>query len=1240
MDDKLRELIRKMTEGFPGDDDDLRRLEFLRDQLAAYRRYLPARVVEKINIDPKAKRIEGERRVVTIAFADLSGFTALSETMDAEDIAAVINDFFTRMVKIVFKYGGSVDKFLGDALMVLFGAPVAHHDDPERAVRASLEMQREMDRFNAEKKFDPPLGMSIGVNTGPVVALNVGSDERMEYTVIGDAVNLAARLEAVSTRGEIIISNHTYEKVAEVVDAEHRPSVRVKGKKKPIQIYLVKDVRDHYRLPEITRVPVVGRVSELQAIDDTLTAAERGLPAVIGIVGDPGSGKTRLGAEAEVRARRRNHVVLSARSLPYEAQTPYIVIINLLYGYFGLKRDAAGEEKKITIGLKLKTLDIRLDRSLPYLAAVFGMDFPECQDLPPEELKKRIFAALRELVLKQAELAPLLIHVDDLQWADPTSLEFFDGLFKELNRGKLAFLFGYRSDFAFPWMTLKNFKCISLAGFSSGESRSFLRTILDVPEVPDPVAQTVYEKSQGNPLFIEEIVKLLVRKGGIRKIRDGITVTERFRKLEIAESLSSLILDQIDRLNERDRRILQYASVLGRTFSPLLLARILKIPEPDLTGTLERFEHFEGLLLSRPDPLEYDFISPTTHEVVYGSLFKARRRELHGEIGAVLEESYSNRPEGKVEALAYHFGRSQNEAKGVRYLKSAADKTYRLYALKETLSYFESALGLLNKKTLSDEETVHKSEILKRQGWVLKLAGDFPAAVRSLKQSVMFARRIGSRKDEAAAEVNLGIVAQEMGEPEKGLKYFTRAERLAHQIDDRLIEAQVIQNIGGYYLRAGELEKAYRQYQRVLELDKMTGNRRGTAFANLNIGNIFEKRGDLPAALDNYQTAHKIFEELGEKENAVKCLNMTGLAKLTMGNAEEARNDFQAALDLAIMIGDKIQEGLMLGNLGLVDAQAWRLDQAHDQFARSLELAQSTGDPVQLMLMNINIGDVRLFQGDLAPAADGHTRAVEIARKINDPFNEGLARRSLAWDHYYLGKYCLAREEFEASENLFQKIGDRRNAAVSSAGRIMVALHLEPSEPEIGALNGLEAKARERKDPEILALVMDIKLDRTLARRDYPTAITIADELFELAKKTGQKRLYAWTMAKMALTQAHQDNIEAARITLEKADRLAGALGDRLLEAECLTASALIREKTSDRMAARAQLKKALALTRSAGAREHSAVILHRLIKSAKHGTADPETDHNRDEYIKNIEEITADFGKEEKIRYLKTLER
>jgi tetratricopeptide (TPR) repeat protein len=445
-------------------------------------------------------------------------------------------------------------------------------------------------------------------------------------------------------------------------------------------------------------------------------------------------------------------------------------------------------------------------------------------------------------------------------------------------------------------------------------------------------------------------------------------------------------------------------------------------------------------------------------------------------------------------------------------------------------------------------------------------------------------------------------------------------------------------NVAAYYIHIHDLDKAYRLYKQILEIDESSNNLHGTAVVNLNLGNILEQKSDMSGALERYRTAHRIFRELDEKDSVIKCLNMIGLVNFGLGNLEDARNDFQTALDLAVKIGDKSQEALMLGNLGAIDAQSWNLDQAFEKFTQSLEIARSTGDTNQQMLMSINIGDVQLFHGDLNQAVTTHARAVELARKINDPFNEALAHRSLAWDHYYLANFRASLDEFGSSKDLYQGIGDRRDAVISSIGGLMVQSRLAPVERKAGELAGIEAKARERNDAEILSLVLDIKLAQCVSGQDYTAAKTTADELIEQAKKTGQKRLYAWTLSKMAQIQADQENIEAARITLDKAGRLAQALGDRLLEIECRLVSALIHEKTAEPAAYRDDLAAALDLSRETGARDYEARILRRLIKSGKKDSK--ESEGFREKYIKTIEEITRGLTAEEKIHYLKTLEK
>jgi class 3 adenylate cyclase/tetratricopeptide (TPR) repeat protein len=1241
-DNDIIKKIRDLTAGFKGQDEPGARLDWLGKLVDSYKRYLPSRVVEKIALDPSAKKIEGERRTITVAFADLSGFTALSETMDPEDIANIINDFFTRMLKIVFKYEGSVDKFLGDALMVLFGAPIAHHDDPERAVRAALEMQHEMKRFNEEQRAPAPLAMSIGINTGPAVALNVGSEDRMEYTVIGDAVNLAARLEGVSKAGEIIISHNTYQKISDVVEVEKMPSVRVKGKRKPVINYLVKEMREHYKLPDVTKLEIVGRQQERQTIGSCLEQTQKNQLTILGVVGEPGTGKTRIGLEAVILARKNGFSTFNARCMPYETNAAYAAVISLLNDYFKIKKEADEQDKKLRISLKLKNLGLSLDNTMPYIGALYGLHFEELEMIPPDELKKRIFSTLKNIIVNESKKTPLFIRIEDVQWSDPTSNEFFDFLFSEMAKVPILFLFEYRADFAFPWLTHQNYKNIALKGLTKDETLEYSQKILATMGIAPEILNTIYDKSLGNPLFIQEILKYLMKKGGIRKRKGEAIASLRFKDLEIAESISGVILDQIDRMSEQDRHLLQYASVVGKIFKPGLLSTITAIPLDELQTHLERLEHFEGVLTSHQeeDKPVYEFISPTTYEVVYGSLFKTRRRELHLQIGETLERQLGDRLFENSEQLAFHFMNSTDKSKGVHYTKLAADKSYRLYALKESVNFFQQALDLFAKKDLSSEQLQDKLEILRRQGFVLRLLGELDRALLNQKRSLKIAHSTESLKDEAGACLNIGIIFQEMGVPKKGLNYWTRARRIAKKIGEKNIHALAVTNLGTYYSHTGDLEKALDYSREAQALSKEMGDKRGFALATASIGKINETRGDLKQALACYADAHKTFEELGEKEYIARSLNQIGLLHMQLGNPEEAMQKLTQARDIAAEIGDKMAESLALGNIGLAYAQMWQLNEAYDKFSQALTLAQMVGDPIQTMGMSINIGDIHCYRGNLKQALENHHKALEISQQIQDPFNEAIARKSIGWDYFYSGDYKSSREEFSKGQDLFQKIGDRRHSAIMDIGIAAVMKNLGYFDQTKQILSGFETKAREINDLEILAQILDLEADLFLDTDEYEKAKKTLEQLPELSRKIGNKRLYAWFLSKMAMVLLKSNNMMAAKEHLDKSNTFAQEIGDKILLIANLIVSVNVDMAKSDHTEALNKLIKATEQAKVCDVSEYYALGLLLTAKLFKKLGRNQDAQKYLADFNKTAESITTGLSKEEKQNYLKRLEK
>ncbi len=1234
--DKIIELINKITQGYKGPDDIIVKLKWLGSLIDSYQRYLPARVTEKIKIDPTAKKVEGERRIVTVAFADLSGFTALSETMDAEDIANIINEFFTRMVKIVYKYGGSVDKFLGDALMVLFGAPIAHHDDTERAIRAALDMMAEMKKFNEEKNLSSPLSMSIGINSGPAVALNVGSEERMEYTVIGDTVNLAARLEGVSKAGEIIISHETYQRIADVVDVEKMPSVKVKGKRKPVLNYLVKDIREHYQLPDTTRLQIVGRETEKHAINQTIESAKSGKPALMGISGDPGMGKTRLALEASSLAQNNGFIIMTVRCMPYEVNSAYAGLVNILAGYLKMKKEAAEDEKKLLISLKLKTLGLSVEEYLPYIGVLMGLSFSEIENIPPDELQKRIFYTIREVITHESKKNPVFIRIEDLQWCDPTTTAFFDFLFDGIQDLPIFALCEYRSDFAFPWIKSIFCKNIVLERLALSDIEEFCKKVLVVEQITPDIVNKIYAKSEGNPLFTQEIIKYLLRKGGIRRVKGSAIPTNRFNDIDIAESISGIILDQIDRMNESDRRLLQYASVIGPEFRSEILSRLFTIPETDLKSDLERLVHFEGILTLQTQDGQsiYEFISPTTYEVIYGSLLKGRRREIHGQIGSIIESDNQNRLPDHYEVLAHHFSRSEDKVKGVFYSKSAGFKSYRMYALKESLFFYDQALVLLGKKDLTQEQIQDQLYVFRGKGMVLRLLGNLTQALSMQKKSLKLAHQIGVGKDEAGACLNIGIIFQEMGIPQKGLNYWTRARRIALKIDEKMILGLAVNNLGNYYLQTGDTDKAINFFNEALKIGEEIGDKKAIGLSQLNLGSISERTGDFPTSIKYYDQAYKNFNKIGDKENLARTLNMIGLANIAIGNAEVATKKLYEALVMAQEIGDKLTQLHALGNLGLVYAQNWQLDKAREKLSECLVLAQSINELQQVVVAHVNIGDTYLFQGQTIKAMEHHVLATEIARQIKDYYNEALAYRSLAWIHLYQGSFSKALEDFNKSRKIFIDIKDGRNAALCDLGLATLQIKLGGYDPVAAMLDDLESRARQIQDPEILALTLEAKGEGLMAKKDYTSARSIFERLPDLCQSSGNKRLYAWTIARMARLSIIEGKNAEAKVQIDRSIEIADEIGDKILMIYNLMTNGIQAINQNELDSARNSFEQAMVTAKDNGMKEYQALSHAGVAKLGKINNHTVEEIRNRSEVERIIEQMTVGLPEEIKNNY------
>jgi class 3 adenylate cyclase len=537
---------------------------------------------------------EGERKAVTIMFADISGFTAMSEKMDPEQVRSMMNACFETLVPAIKDYDGTVNKFIGDEIMALFGAPAAHENDPERALRAALDMMRKLEEFNARNHTD--LGLHFGINTGTVIAGSIGSSAQQQYDVMGDAVNLAARLEDASDRGQIFVGPDTYKQTAPLFDFEALEPIRLKGKAEPVAIYQLKAVK---AMPGSVRglagltSQMVGRDTELNALLNLTAHIQAGPSRVAVIIGEPGLGKSRLMAEWKTRSQADARWY-EGRCVSYGQGLAYHLLLDLLHALIGVP--AAAAEAETQAGLRAFTEDLfgtgeAWLEVYPYLGHLLSLELEgaaleRVKLLDPQALQAQYLASLRKLLRALAERQPTGIVFDDIHWADPSSTELLIKLLPLTQEAPLLFCFVTRPDSDAPGWRLVTTARESLGEklveytlnpLNEDDSRQLVSNLLEVEALPENIRTLILQKAEGNPFFVEEVIRMLIDRGAIlpREEGRGWVAGKEIANVEIPDNLQGLLLARIDRLPEDVKRTLRVASVIGRQFAVKVLEQVL-----------------------------------------------------------------------------------------------------------------------------------------------------------------------------------------------------------------------------------------------------------------------------------------------------------------------------------------------------------------------------------------------------------------------------------------------------------------------------------------------------------------------------------------------------------------------------------------------------------------------------------------------------------------------------------------
>ena len=651
-------------------------------------------------------------------FADISGFTAMSEKMDPEQIICTMNDCFCMMEECIKTHGGTIDKFIGDCVMVLFGVPKALEDAPQKAVNTAIELRNCLARFNVEKNLTIPLNIHIGINTGPVLAGMVGGSEKQEYTVMGDTVNLASRLEDASQMGQILVGPATYKATKNSFQYKTLPPITLKGKDEPVPVYELLSVRETlYRVqPGVDRMissVMVGRDKELNELEFQIMKAINREGSIVNVIGEAGIGKSRLIAELKNREVMKRVTLLEGRAISMGANLGYHLIIDLLKNWARITED----DSEIAAFTKLEaatraTYPEALGDILPFVATLMGIKLvgkyaERVKGIEGKALEKLILKNVRDLVTKGSQTTSLVVILEDLHWADTSSIELMESLFRLAAKERVVFINVFRPGYTetvdkitktiqenYP----EKYTEIMIQPLDEKQTDTLITNLLNIKGFPHKLKEQIIQRAGGNPYFIEEVVRSFIDEGAVVMKDTGFEVTDKLSSMSIPRTISEVLMARIDRLDQKTKDLVRVASVIGRNFFYRILAEVAQAID-DMDSRLEYLEEIQLIReRKRMEELEYLFKHALAQEVAYESILVQRRKELHKSVADSIEKVFNKRLHEFYGMLAYHYSQAEDLDKTEEYLIKAGEESLKASASAEALHYYQQALELYLRK--------------------------------------------------------------------------------------------------------------------------------------------------------------------------------------------------------------------------------------------------------------------------------------------------------------------------------------------------------------------------------------------------------------------------------------------------------------------------------------------------------------------------------------------------------------
>jgi class 3 adenylate cyclase/tetratricopeptide (TPR) repeat protein len=1031
-------------------------------------RYLPEELITKLEAARSRNSMVGERRVITMLFCDVKGSTAAAEKVDPEIWTDIMNGAFEYMIRPIYKYEGLVPRLMGDAILAFFGAPITHEDDPQRAVLAGLEIQEGIKPYAEEIRLKHGLefGLRVGINTGLVVVGEIGSDLRMEYTALGDAINLAARMEQTAQVGTLQISDETYKLVAPFFEVQSLGGVEVKGKSEPVQTYRVLRVKStpgQLRGLEGLSSPLVGRDTHLALLKDRLKDLDQGKGSVVAVVGEAGLGKSTLIAELRKSTEGSRCIWLKGESLSYTRSITYYPWRQVIRQSVDARDEDSPAEVRHKLGYTGDRYNLPGD-DLPFLEAILAVESEASAKIvmgfQGDALNQKMIDATCGFMGALAAESPLVLVFDDLHWSDEASLNLLLNVVELSGSQPIVFICMARPDTtAASWESIRKMKEKLIGGFHSidltplqvDQTETLLNNLLGFNDLPKSIRDLIINKAEGNPFFVEEMIRSLIETKQIVYEDAHWKALSSDAKISLPNTLRGVLSARIDRLAETPKHVLQNAAVIGRLFDLRILRRLA-----GLNGGLDpQIKYLQDVSLIEALLEDYAFRHVLIQEATYESILIKKRAELHRQIGEALEELHTNRIEEFAPLIAHHFY-SAGDDRSLKYDLIAGEKSARLYANAEAATHFRRALEVA-KRIKGNAKQI--KQIFNQLGQVLELSGRYEQALAVYDGLYTFGRERGDRAAEMSAlmaKATIYSIFSHLHNPDLSAKLLLDALEISCELGDRAAQTKLSWN--------------------------------------LMLNNLFSKRFD--NALKHGKTALTLARDLGDAEQLAFVLNDLCRLYTCLGRFEDAFAVIKEARSLWIEQNNQVMLADSLGSEAEAAYNAGEFERAFENCQQALVISERIkniwGQSYDRMLMTF----VLLQEGQLGKALPLGERSVQQADEAGLIASSITLRAELAWIHAFCGAFD---EAYRLVSRAIQFAESKQPAWRVFPQAARVRIHLLYGDIASAQREAGDAPLQPISIPyaRFTIFIVLANIELAYAKGDYATALSMIDELLD-----------------------------------------------------------------------------------------------------------------------------------------------